>query len=762
MADSNETPGTHGLPVQVIFWHPELGMRPEVVADRDGDRADYRAATRIWEVMVRDNGDNWDWRTFLATHPGPSQWRELQDVVHWLEAANMEVPRPQTLYGTPVLRDDTEPGRDRDLTVGVISFSEDVINNTAMFAGFDQADVERHVAERLLAFIPDGLRDLGQGEGFRPDLADPAQVTRWLDRASSELTQVGFSIHQTVLHADPAAADLEAVGLDAPAADTSAATPVEATVWLGAAYLDGHDPQDEPTFVAAATQQEVERSLAVLLHQTLLGVHNDRHVNDFLAEHASPAVWTDPAMVSDFLEAFTYASPGPAFAYHPIPVTITPGDQTLAVAAAVDDNPFDARLMADTDPARLRAQVVDVLADRLDGQPPLQGAAQFIEEHGRPSRDPVGSQYWIDAYIDQIGTPAIAIDQIPLPNGLTATPSSDDPTPEAAPAATATTQRVGMTVRVDDLWAAVIESEELREEDPQVWVGDYDTVAQAAVRILADAINPDHFSGHMAEQRAEFLASHPVDLDNYDSIERWLDAYRQQFSDPAVFLRQVYDPAKTGNLPDLPDGIQPPAVSPEPLRVRLTPEPTLTDLPLSSREEMVVGVIRWGDDPDEVETMVGGTVQQMEHDAAMRMWQTMQSPAFDASDVPDPTNLDAAGITAWLAGIVDPDGKPVLTIHEHVPAARLTQAMGEAINQAVLGVVNPAGAAASVKRPAPVVFSTQAIIDTDRAGDWEVLNDGGIPDLLIAAFPPLPRSEDHLDPDGTQHGDRWGEVSTLT
>ncbi|MCL2489175.1 MAG: hypothetical protein FWF36_00370 [Propionibacteriaceae bacterium] len=774
MADSNDKPGTtHRVPVQVIFWHPELGMRPEVIADRDGDRADYRAATRIWETMTRDGGGNTEWAQFLANHPSPSRWRELQDVVHWLEAVNMEVSRPQTLYDTPVLRDDARPGQDRDLTVGVISFSDDLIGNTAMFAGFDQADVERRVAQQLLSYIDDGQRDLGQGEGFRPDLDDPAQVTRWLDRASTELTQIGFSIHQTVLHADPALADLDAVGPDAPAASAPSIAPVEAAVWLGAVFWDPRGALEPDEYLAASSREQLEHDLASLLYRELADNQQDRRFRDFVEDHTRPRDWATPGDVSNYLDAFYAESPGPAFNYQQVDLTIPAGQkpEMAHVACLTETNPFDSRLIADTDLIGLHQQIVDHLASKLSAQPPLQGAEGFLAEHHHPGSDLGSMENWINDYQREIGYPVVGTDQVILPPDLTTTPPTDtstpvavQPSPVAAPVPP-TQPPTPMTVRVDDLWAAVVESEDLREEDPQVWVGDYDTVAQAAVRILADAINPDDFSGHMAEQRAEFLATHPVDLDNYDSMERWLDAYRQQFNDPAVFVRQVYDPAKTQNLPPLPEGAEPPAAAPQVwVRLAETPEPVTAPQAMSTGEalllgeEMVVGVIRWGDDPSEMETMVGGTRTQMEHDAAMRMWEDLQSPAFDAADVPNPTGLDAAGITAWLADVVGPDGKPVLTIHEHVPTPRLTQAMGEAINQAVLGIVEPATPQPPTPQPAPVTTPGTVTIETERAGDWEVLNDGGIPDRLIAAFPHLPRVEDHLDADGTVLGDRWGEA----
>jgi len=107
-------------------------------------------------------------------------------------------------------------------------------------------------------------------------------------------------------------------------------------------------------------------------------VRGDQRISDFLAAHASPAVWTDPAMVSDFLHAFYFASPGPAFADQQVTIRIPEGADRLYATSLVTDNPFDARLIAEP-------------IHRPGGNPSLGSAPTFAVEkvshpHGWQSR----------------------------------------------------------------------------------------------------------------------------------------------------------------------------------------------------------------------------------------------------------------------------------------------------------------------------------------------------------------------------------------
>jgi len=138
-----------------VYSYPELDVRPQVIVSRDGDEADRLAAIRAWELMVRDPSD--DQRRFLDAYPGPSQWSnssgEGYDPARWLEALAMELPGPAVVSVTALVDDDTRPGDTRDVTIGIVSLSPDVVGESMVVAGFDQAMVERRVAEQREEFV---------------------------------------------------------------------------------------------------------------------------------------------------------------------------------------------------------------------------------------------------------------------------------------------------------------------------------------------------------------------------------------------------------------------------------------------------------------------------------------------------------------------------------------------------------------------------------------------------------------------------------
>jgi len=730
MANIDERTGT--VAVRAIYWHPDLERHPDIVVDRDADRADSQAALRIWQRLAREYGPE-EWQQFLNSHAAPADWRGPEDVQHFLESVAMELPLPIIISDTAALADDARPGVDRDVTVAVLTPWSQDIGEANVVAGFDQADVERRLAEMILEHTGTGPVD--GGAAYVPVLDDPVSVSRWLERAQQDLPQLPFTVQQKVLPGVSAVTPPPPV--ETPASGTS--------VWVGAVFADGRDgAEDDAEFLAAGSRADLERAMAVRLHAMITDVSDMPQARRFLDSHTTPDQWRDGGDVSEWLDSLYTASPGPAFTYQQIPLPPVGDADTLYVASLSDGNAFDAQLVADTDPQQLRWIVVDQLLERQDPAT-AQSMRAFLAEHGRPDAH-TDLDGWIDAWQTQVGYPVVSIGTTPIPPAPTAPDAEGSQSVQVA--APIPVDPPGRVVPVNQLWSVVLESVDLGGDVPQTWVGTFEDTARAAVALLCDTVEP--------QQAEQFLADRPVDVGDMDSVEDWIDAFHRQHGGPEISLQPVFDASRLENLPTLP-GLTAPTT---PVTVSVADSaaafarntvgaaPLPAHLPTSG--EVVVGVISW-DDADQGSTLVGSSVEQVEAAAAQQLYRDLHGAAFDAQDligrIGDPTGLDPAGVKTWLAQITGVDGQPVVSIHEHVNAATLAIRLETAADNAVLGML----------APPPPKPTGQVMIDTGRAADWEVLNDGGIPDKLIAAIDPAPLASDYVRHQGVFDSDLFQE-----
>lgn len=693
--------------VRLVYWQPFLGAIPQVIVSRHPGQVDQRVGVAIWErLALHPRGD--DDAKFIGQQSPPSTWAGLDDAQQFIQAA-IRRPGGPVVVSAEVFFDDIAPAVDHELLVAVYATDEDLASSTHVIAGIDRVEVEHRLVSQLLPFA-------GDARLVPVSLDDPGSVASWLADNRGQLPGVAYSIQQTRL---PAAAPVDLPVM------------VARQAWVAAVYWDGLDPDEQPEFIVNWTKPALERDFAELMYREFTQRLDEPLVARFVNSHTSPADWLTPADVSGWLEAMYVSSPGTAFIYQQ--VNLTPsldGVTPVAAAAILTGNPFEAVLLADTDLAALQQVVANRLVEELDELPQDRRPDDFINMWGMVPQDQVGVGRWLEAYQNRVNYPAIAWATTQLP------PIIPDE-PDTAPAELWSAAAGPAAVRVRDLWAGLIEWDSLGGDNQQIWVGtNYASLAQTMVRILVDSIQSGNVASYQIDQARRFLENQPLNLDDQGSIDTWLDHFEQTFHDPAILIRPVYDASDELILPPRPDGITAATQTVvEPIYVQTPP---VSSKPPADRQsmagQMMVGVIRWGDHNDQPDVVMGTNLAQLRRQAADQIYTKLSSPAHgQLSGVGDPAGLDDSGVQGWLDRLTGVNGHLVFTVHEHVQATQLSQAITQATTQSVLNLLEPASNNLS---------AGQVMIRTSRPVDWAALSEGGIPDLLIDNFPPVPTVKD--------------------
>ena len=543
--------------VGVVFPRPYSDSSVEVMVDSDSDELDRVLAERLHALIVEN-----PWfdgaAEFLAGHTGPP-WPSPDDVGRWLDALR-GVPGPVWHAETVRLPGGDQPDTDQDVTVGVLAWGEDSWDDVEVLADHDPSLLEARLAEAAR----DGLAERGIDGPNWPDGADARGAGAWLERLVEDQRFPVVQVRRTRLRptppaqAEPSVAPAARVLWDGPDSnmaqtlvgrgmaevgrvtgpDHAGAAPdqlVEREFWVGAVWWDGHEPFDDPVFFSAETKQELERVVAGAIRAEFETRRvYDGQVGAFLDNHPGPADWDDPVGVSGWLDGLCVSTPGAAFVCQPVSARVVPGQDVVSVAAVVAGNPFDARIIADSDHDSLLRDVAGLVMERLVSPLPVSGAERFLDEWGHA---PHGGEHllgWLDAYRRDIGFPSVSIEEITIPTPVV--PAQTEPVALAvslAVAAEAEPSPPGMpvVVRAKDLWAGVVEHPDTTD-GLQVWVGpDQDSVNAAVVRLVVDCLDPD----------SAFVASHRLDLGDPGSVKAWLDAYHNSGLPIIAEVRPVRD-----------------------------------------------------------------------------------------------------------------------------------------------------------------------------------------------------------------------------
>ena len=196
--------GTARVSVRVVYWDQYGQTIPSVMVDRDPDMAD-RVTALAMSVRMAGEPAGSPQRRFLDAHPAPVVGTP-GDVRDWLEAVSTGLAAPVTWAETKQLPDDTDPDRDRDVTVAVWHNWHTPAQGHGVIAGFDQTEVEQRLAVMIMGRIH--ADPTLPALKWLPDLADTSSVHHWLEQAHQDLPGLVFTLRQTSLAAEPSGAEL--------------------------------------------------------------------------------------------------------------------------------------------------------------------------------------------------------------------------------------------------------------------------------------------------------------------------------------------------------------------------------------------------------------------------------------------------------------------------------------------------------------------------------------------------------------------------
>jgi hypothetical protein len=709
-----------------------------------------------WLPVLDDPGSVLEWleyvrrdMTGVATqvHQVVLPARSVQPMPDW--ASPVQVTLPSHSDVGPV----KDPGS--QLWVGAVFWDGDAHSDPDLVADTSRSGVRSQLAEWIYDELGNNLSDasaqrLIQEHTPVPDWADSAQVDDWLSDVAT--SGVGVKVGVDLLE-----------GVDIPGSR-----------WLSVATLIESDPS-EAWFMAGVDEDMLRCDVVEWLTDQL----DDPTVSGgqkFLAEYGRP--YRDLDQVEAWLDAyhtrFQHRTPAIHFGevMLPVPVAGSASGVETVTQEAVSGEATETRQvgrvtwldqyltdgLGDSADAPVRVVGVQDLWSGVLVSPDLgidnpqvwvgthdqmvyamallihQGLVdqpddQYLAEHQLDWSTQETVESWLDTYMQITGDPQVFIRNVyDAGNGqnLPLFPVGVQPGVRANQLRVAIGQPLDPPVAVEadpamssqppTVVAGVIRWDE--ESAPSVVLG---TDVAGVRREVAGLLAGQGRGGRFDDDVAEFLATHghPAGLDD-TQLQAWLGAFHEAVMVPEAFVR-------SGVL--LPLSVGEGAVG--------------LGLAEPVRGEVVVGVVRWGDGFGWAETVVGQSVDEVLRGVAGRVWADLQTPLLDPADelarLGDPAGLPIEEIRVWLDQVDSIASSPEVDIHEHVSTEWLKKTTDTALSKAL-------------RDPAPKsqAGEGQVVIDTERAADWAVLNEGGIPDMLINAFPPLP-----ADPNDDELTQEW-------
>jgi len=177
------------------------------------------------------------------------------------------------------------------------------------------------------------------------------------------------------------------------------------------------------------------------------------------------------------------------------------------------------------------------------------------------------------------------------------------------------------------------------------------------------------------------------------------------------------------------------------------PTMVAADLPLPGDERpgqdqrLTVGVVSWSRSvAGDTHILAGLDKAAVERDLAGLIMSRIGTAAPIPAPAWRPDLDDPEAVSAWL-GSIDCGGPFTFSVQQ----------------TSLAGL--PYGPTPPEPVPARLTSGAgRVVISTERASDWAALDQGGIPDLLISAFPPEPDPADHPGTDGTTAEDNYMEA----